>query len=342
MRLRLMGAHAPADLRIGVSGWTYKPWRGAFYPEGLAHRNELAWLAGQFDTVEINGTFYCMQVPDNFARWADQTPDGFVFALKGPRYLTHMLKLRDAQAPLGNFFASGPLRLGAKLGPILWQFPPNFRFNRDKLERFFRLLPRDSDEAAACGRKHDHRLKARAWLRSDTNMAIRHAMEVRHESFRDPAFVDLLRRHDIALVCADTVDWPLLMDLTSDFVYVRLHGSRKLYHSQYSPAEIGRWASRIDAWRRGRAMQDGTFAGKPLDGNKPRDVFVYFDNTDKLHAPHDAAALIGQLAGRRQGDPTWPASSRLSPRKPATARAVRFIAMPRRPSSAKVRQAPRS
>jgi uncharacterized protein YecE (DUF72 family) len=285
----------PSDVRIGVSGWTYKPWRGAFYPKGLAARRELAFLAAQFDTVEINGTFYCMQVPDSFARWHDDTPDNFIFAVKGPRYLTHMLKLRNAAAPLGNFFASGPLRLGAKLGPILWQFPPNFRFNRGKLETFFKLLPRDSEQAAACGRRHDHRLKARAWLRCQVDQPIRHAMEVRHESFRDPAFVDLLREYDVALVCADTVDWPLLMDLTSDFVYCRLHGSRKLYHSPYNAAEIDQWVARVRAWRDGRPMRDGNFAGKPATGNRRRDVFVYFDNTDKLHAPHDARALRQRL-----------------------------------------------
>jgi uncharacterized protein YecE (DUF72 family) len=310
-----------SDVRIGVSGWTYKPWRGAFYPKGLAARKELAFLASHFDSVEINGTFYCMQVPDSFARWHDETPENFVFALKGPRYLTHMLKLRNAQAPLGNFFASGPLRLGAKLGPILWQFPPNFRFKRDKLEGFFKLLPRDTEEAAACGRKHDHRLKARAWLRSDVDRPIRHAMEVRHESFRDPAFIELLREHDIALVCADTVDWPLLMDLTSDFVYCRLHGSKKLYHSPYSGAEIGQWAGRVRAWRDGKPMHDGTFAGAPPSANRPRDVYVYFDNTDKLHAPHDARALRQRLEedshGRRQGSrqarPGRQAGGRLHP-----------------------------
>ena len=292
----------PSDVRIGVSGWTYKPWRGAFYPKGLAARRELAFLASQFDTVEINGTFYGMQVPDSFARWHDETPEDFVFAVKGPRYLTHMLKLRNAQAPLGNFFASGVLRLGAKLGPILWQLPPSFRFSPEKLESFFKLLPRDTDEAAACGRRHDFRLKGRAWLRSDADRPIRHAMEVRHESFRDPAFIELLRRHDIALVCADTVDWPLLMDLTSDFVYCRLHGSKKLYHSPYSAAEIDRWAKRVRAWRGGKPMRDGDFAGGPVTGNRPRDVFVYFDNTDKLHAPHDARALRQRTEEVDHGD----------------------------------------
>jgi uncharacterized protein YecE (DUF72 family) len=290
-----------SDLRIGVSGWTYKPWRGAFYPKGLPQKRELAYIGAQFNSVEINGTFYSMQVPDSFAFWADETPDDFLFAVKGPRYLTHMLKLRNVQAPLGNFFASGPLRLGRKLGPILWQFSPNFRFDREKLETFFRLLPRDTDEAAACGRKHDHRLKARAWLRVLASQPIRHAMEVRHESFVDPAFIDLLRKHDVAPVCADTVDWPLLMDLTSDYVYVRLHGSKKLYHSEYTAVEIGRWAARVKTWRDGKPMTDGIFAGRKSTKNRPRDVYVYFDNTDKLHAPDNARDLMRQLEERSHG-----------------------------------------
>ncbi len=282
-------------VRVGLSGWTYKSWRGRFYPEGLPHKRELAHVGSIFPTVEINGTFYSMQRPESFARWAELTPDGFVFAVKGPRFLTHMKRLNDPIAPLGNFIASGVLRLGPKLGPILWQLPPNFHFNPEKLEAFFRLLPRDTDAAAACGRRHDHRLKARAWLRSGTRRhKLRHALEVRHESFCVPAFIDLLRRHDVALVCADTVDWPLLMDLTTDFVYCRLHGSRELYRSGYSAAELGRWAKRIRAWRDGRPMRDGTFVGKQAKA-APRDVYVYFDNTDKLMAPRDAQALMRRL-----------------------------------------------
>ena len=206
-----------------------------------------------------------------------------------------MLKLNNAEAPLGNFFASGVLRLGAKLGPILWQFPPNFRFNPDKLETFFSLLPRDTEQAAACGRRHDHRLKGRAWLRTDRRRPIRHAMEIRHESFRDPAFIALLRKHDIALVCADTVEWPLLMDLTSDFVYVRLHGSTELYRSAYSRPVLKRWAARVKAWRDGTPMTDGHFVSDKQPRRRPRDVFLYFDNTDKLQAPKDALSLMRLL-----------------------------------------------
>jgi uncharacterized protein YecE (DUF72 family) len=285
----------PGKVRIGLSGWTYKSWRGRFYPEGLPHKRELAHIGSIFPTVEINGTFYSMQRPDAFGRWAELTPDDFVFSVKGPRFLTHMKRLNDPVAPLGNFVASGVLRLGRKLGPVLWQLPPNFHFNHDKLDAFFRLLPRDTHAAAACGRRHDQRLKARAWLRTGPRrQRLRHALEVRHKSFCDPEFIELLRRHDIALVCADTVEWPLLMDLTSDFVYCRLHGSRELYRSGYGAAELGRWAKRIRAWRDGKAMRDGTFVGTPAKA-MPRDVYVYFDNTDKLMAPRDARALMRRL-----------------------------------------------
>lgn len=288
------GRTRQGEVRIGLSGWTYKSWRGRFYPKGLPHNRELAHVGSVFGTIEINGTFYSMQRPDSFGRWAELTPDDFVFAVKGPRFLTHMKRLNEPRAPLANFIASGLLRLGRKLGPVLWQLPPSFRFDREKLDTFFALLPRDTEAAAALGRRHDHRLKARAWLRPAGRHRLRHALEVRHQSFCDPAFIELLRKHDIALVCADTVDWPLLMDLTSDFVYCRLHGSRELYRSGYSAAEIGRWAKRIRAWRDGRPMRDGAFVGAPAKP-KPRDVFVYFDNTDKLKAPHDAQALMRRL-----------------------------------------------
>jgi len=283
------------DLRIGISGWTYKPWRGQFYPGDLPQKKELAYAASVFRSIEINGTFYSMQRCESFAQWADATPDDFVFAVKGPRYLTHMLKLNNAEAPLGNFFASGVLRLGARLGPILWQFPPNFRFDPEKLETFFKLLPRDTEQAAACGRRHDHRLKGRAWLRTDRRRPIRHAMEIRYESFRDPVFVALLRRHKIALVCADTVEWPLLMDLTADFVYVRLHGSTELYRSAYGRPALKRWAARVAAWRDGKPMTDGHFISAKQPRRRRRDVFLYFDNTDKLQAPKDALSLMRLL-----------------------------------------------
>lgn len=288
----------PGDIRIGISGWTYKPWRGAFYPEGLPQKRELAYAATQFRSIEINGTFYSLQRPDTYARWADETPEDFMFAVKGPRFITHLRRLREPEVPLANFFASGVLRLGRKLGPILWQLPPNFKFDEERLDHFLALLPHDTAAAADQARGHDHRLKGRAWLRTDARCPLRHALEIRHDSFRDARFVELLRRHDVALVCADTVEWPRLMDLTADFAYCRLHGSEELYRSRYDDAALDAWAERVRAWSAGKPMRDGEFAGKPGGKATPKDVFLYFDNTDKLHAPEDARALTERLGSR--------------------------------------------
>jgi uncharacterized protein YecE (DUF72 family) len=284
-----------ADIRIGVSGWTYTPWRGNFYPEGLRQKDELSFAARQFNALEINGTFYGMQVPQSFIRWTAEAPPGFVYAVKGPRYLTHMLKLNKPEAPLGNFFASGVLALGDKLGPILWQFPAVFAFNPDKLEHFFTLLPRTTAEAIEIARRHDHRLRAPAYLSAAADRPIRHAIEIRHESFRDPTFISLLRRYNVALVCADTVEWPLLMDVTADFVYCRLHGNQELYNSRYGEAELDRWADRIRRWSGGNTNRDGTFVASPIADGRKRDCFVFFDNTDKLMAPDNARGLMGRL-----------------------------------------------
>jgi uncharacterized protein YecE (DUF72 family) len=290
------------DIRIGVSGWTYGPWRGRFYPEGLPQKRELSFAASRFNALEINGTFYGLQTPRSFAAWREAAPGDFVFAIMGSRYLTHMLKLREPRTPLANFFASGPRALGVKLGPILWQFGPNFRFDPERLEPFLELLPHDTKAAAALARRHDGRLRGPAFLDPGETRPVRHAIEIRHESFRDPAFIALLRTYRVALVCADTVEWPLLMDLTADFVYCRLHGSQELYNSAYSDAELDRWAGRIEAWARGRTMRDGTFVTAPLRDHKARDVFLFFDNTDKLHAPGNARELMRRLGLTREGE----------------------------------------
>src|SRR5690606_35456236 len=184
------------------------------------------------------------------------------------------------------------LALGEKLGPILWQFPAAMRFDHARFEDFLGLLPHDTAAAVKLARGHDHRLRAAPFLESDADRPLRHAIEIRHDSFRDERFIALLRRHGVALVCADTVDWPLLMDLTADFVYCRLHGSVELYNSGYSPAELDRWAGRVDAWAAGRPMTDGNFVTPPVTDGRPRDVFLFFDNTDKLKAPGDAAGLM--------------------------------------------------
>jgi uncharacterized protein YecE (DUF72 family) len=286
----------PGQVRIGISGWTYKPWRGVFYPVGLTHKKELAYAASLFPSIEINGTFYGLQRPSSFATWAEQTPDDFVFSIKGSRFITHMRRLRNVELPLANFFASGLLALGPKLGPILWQFPPNFQFKPDLLEDFFSLLPRDTIAAATLAEKHDERLKGRAFTEPGQRRPVRHAMEIRHNSFVVPEFISLLRRYNIALVCADTVEWPRLMDITSDFLYCRLHGSEVLYTSQYSPEELDRWAARSAAWANGQEVSDGDHASpKPARTRSTRDVFVYFDNDAKVFAPKDAQALAQRV-----------------------------------------------
>jgi uncharacterized protein YecE (DUF72 family) len=288
---------APAgSVRIGISGWTYKPWRGVFYPAELRQNRELAYAATVFGSIEINGTFYSMQHPESFAAWAAQTPDTFVFAIKGPRYITHLRRLKEIEAPLANFFASGVLRLGAKLGPLLWQFPPHFRFDPGRIEGFLALLPRDTEAAAALARRHDGWMTGRAWTEPDAQRPLRHAMEIRHSSFVTPAFIDLLRTYGIALVCADAVNWPRLMDLTADFVYCRLHGSEVLYTSGYDDEALDRWAARVAAWARGAEPGDAErVIDAPGPGRCARDVYVYFDNDAKVRAPFDAQGLVGRV-----------------------------------------------
>lgn len=291
-----------AELRIGISGWAYKPWRGKFYPKGLPQRDELSYAARCFNSVEINTTFYGQQRPESFTRWANATPDDFVFAVKGHRYISHIRRLRDAAPPLANFFASGVLALGAKLGPILWQLPPNFSFEPERLAQFLALLPQDTDLALRLARRHEARYNGWVWLKRQPRRRLRHALEIRHESFATPAFVQLLRAHRVALVCADTVAWPMLMDLTSDFVYCRLHGSEELYASGYDEPSLRRWAARIEAWAAGAEPRDAVRASdRPAPPRRRRDVFIYFDNDMKLRAPADARRLM-QLLGMASAD----------------------------------------
>lgn len=272
------------------------PGDGRFYPKGLPHKKELAYAAEHFSSIEVNGTFYGLQRPETFARWREETPDDFVFAIKGSRYITHMRRLKDIKTPLANFMASGILRLGPKLGPILWQFPPRMKFDPELFRAFLDLLPRDTAEAQALARHHDSRLANRSWLKTDVQQPLRHAVEIRDESFRTPRFIELLREYGVALVCADTVEWPLLMDLTSDFVYCRLHGSEELYVSGYDDEALDHWASRARAWATGKEPKDAECVlgpAKPL--GRGRDVYVFFDNDAKVRAPVDAAALAERL-----------------------------------------------
>ncbi|HEY0180469.1 MAG TPA: DUF72 domain-containing protein [Dokdonella sp.] len=293
-------------IRVGISGWRYAPWRGVFYPGGLAQTRELEFAASRFDSIEINGSFYSLQHPRTYARWHAQTPANFVFALKGPRYITHMRRLRDVETPLANFFASGVLRLERKLGPLLWQFPPNFAFDAERWEQFLALLPKHAHAAGELARRCDARLRDADPPRERPRRRLRHAVEVRHESFRDEAFVALLRRHRVGLVVADTAGrWPLLEDVTADFVYVRLHGDQELYASGYGDAALDGWARRVAAWASGTEPADARRASKQRAPRlRRRAVYCYFDNDAKVHAPFDAARLRARLglAGKRGMD----------------------------------------
>ena len=267
-------------VRVGISGWTYAPWRGTFYPKGLRQRDELAYVADRLSSVEINGSFYALQRPESYRSWRESTPDDFVFAVKGGRFITHMKRLADVETPLANFFASGVLALGPKLGPVLWQLPPTFQFDRERLVAFFDRLPRSTEQAAELARQHDDRVEGRALTVAEVDQPLRHALEVRHPSFVDAGLPELLREHHIGLVVADTAGkWPLIREVTSDFVYIRLHGDTELYASGYDADALDRWAALARGW-----AEEGA------------DVFAYFDNDMKVRAPYDAIGLSERLA----------------------------------------------
>ena len=284
-------------IRIGISGWRYPSWRGVFYPRGLVQARELEYAARLLPTIEINGSFYSLQRPASYAAWRDATPPGFVFAVKGNRFLTHMLKLNGIEKPLANVLASGMFALRDKLGPMLWQLPPQLRFDAAKLERFLALLPRDTGQALRLARGHDDKLEGRALLEIDVVRPLRHAVEVRHESFRCPEFIALLRRHNVALVVADTAGkWPDFEDVTADFVYIRLHGEEELYASGYEDDSLERWAGKIRAWSTGGQPGDARLAsGEAPERLAGRDVYCYFDNDIRVRAPEDALRLMALL-----------------------------------------------
>ncbi len=288
-----------ARIRIGISGWRYAPWRGSFYPARLPQHAELAFAAERLASIEINGSFYSLQRPESYEAWYRQTPADFVFAVKGGRFITHMKRLKDIERPLANFFASGLFNLREKLGPILWQFPPNFRFDRERFGAFLERLPRDTEAARALARRRDLRImRGRTCLTLDAARPLRHAVEVRHASFLDPGFIDLLCAQGIALVIAESAGrWPMLEDVTADFLYLRLHGHKELYRSGYGEKALERWAERIRVWQAG---DEPTPSRKILPARsaprRPRDVYCYFDNTDdKLRAPFDAQSLMRRL-----------------------------------------------
>jgi uncharacterized protein YecE (DUF72 family) len=293
-------------IHIGISGWRYAPWRGVFYPEGLRQADELSFAARALPSIEINGSFYALQRPASYAAWYDATPPGFIFSHKGNRYITHILRLRDVETPLANVFASGVFNLREKLGPFLWQFPPSFRYDAELVEHFLSLLPHDTEQALALARRCEPRMRERSALTIDKKRKLRHAMEIRNDSFADASFIALLRKYRVALVVADTAGkWPCLEDVTADFMYLRLHGEKELYAGGYTEAAIEHWAERIRAWSRGAQPADGkriSDAGPPRRAG--RDVYCYFDNDVKVRAPFDAHRLIEKLGLKPDAMPT--------------------------------------
>jgi uncharacterized protein YecE (DUF72 family) len=277
------GAVASGRAFIGISGYDYKPWRGRFYPESLPARQWLEYASRRFNSIELNGTFYSLKSPSVFQRWAEAVPEkDFVFALKGGRFITHNLKLRRSETALGNFFASGVLALGARTGPFLWQLPATYSFDAERLDSFIRQLPRDSREGEAVARQHDQRLRRGALTESPARVPYRHAFEVRHPSYFHEEFYSILRAHGCGFVIADSAGkFPIAYEVTADFVYVRLHGSQELYVSGYTDTELDEWAAHIRRWR---SLRSGA-----------RDVYVYFDNDAKVHAPFDAERLVARL-----------------------------------------------
>jgi uncharacterized protein YecE (DUF72 family) len=292
---------------IGISGWRYEPWRGVFYPKDLKQDDELAYASRQLPSIELNGSFYALQKPASYAAWYEATPKGFVFSVKGNRFITHTKRLRDIDGPVANVLASGVFNLRDKLGPFLWQFPPNFKFDADLMEHFLSLLPHDTEEGLARARQHEPRMAGKVALEVDKKRKLRHAVEIRHDSFIDEAFIALLRKYKVALVTADTArEWPSYEDLCADFVYLRLHGDKELYASGYSDDALDRWAARIQAWSAGSQPEDARLiSARAAPKRASRDVFCYFDNDIKVKAPRDARRLIEKLglAQPAPGDP---------------------------------------
>ena len=284
------------SIYIGISGWRYPPWRGVFYPKKLTQARELEFASRAVRSIEINGSFYSLQRPASYAAWYKATPPNFVFSVKGNRYITHILRLRDIEKPLANFFASGVFNLREKMGPFLWQFPPSFRYAPEQLEIFLSLLPRDTQQALQLARKCEPHMEGRVSLAIDQNRKLRHAMEIRNTSFIDATFVSLLRKYQVALVVADTAGkWPYQEDVTSDFMYLRLHGDKELYASGYTEEALDRWASRIRAWSEGSEPDDAQRVAERSPVTSSRDVYCYFDNDIKVKAPFDARRLIDKL-----------------------------------------------
>ena len=290
------------ELRIGISGWTYEPWREVFYPKGLTQKRELEYASRKMNSIEINGTFYKLQSPESYRKWASEVPDDFVFAIKGSQYITHKRRLKEIRGPLANFFASGLLQFGTKLGPILWQFAPFFPYKADRFEKFLALLPKTTAAASELASENTIRNPKHIWTEPVADTKLKYAFEPRHPSFFCKEFVALLRKNNAALVFADSAGkWEYAEDITADHIYIRLHGSKELYASGYTDEELDRWAKRIKTWRKGSEPRDTKKISKDkFHAGTERDIYVYFDNDIKVHAPFDAIHLAERLGIKRE------------------------------------------
>jgi uncharacterized protein YecE (DUF72 family) len=265
------------SVRVGIGGWTFEPWRGPFYPSGLTQKRELEYASRRLTSIEINGTFYGAQRPESFIRWREETPDGFVFSLKGPRFATNRRVLAEAGASVERFLTGGVLQLKEKLGPINWQMSSTKQYDPGDFEAFLKLLPAEMD-----------------------GQALRHVVEVRHSSFVQPDFVALLRAYGVAAVMADHATHPLLPDPTASFVYLRLQGASEEEDTGYSPAALKLWAERAQTWAAGKVPADIPLIAKPEHRPRSRDVFIYMINGFKPKAPAAAMALIERLSSAKR------------------------------------------
>jgi uncharacterized protein YecE (DUF72 family) len=265
--------NAKPRIRIGIGGWTYEPWRGTFYPDGLTQKRELEFASRKLSSIEINGTFYRLQNAASFAKWRDETPDDFVFALKGSRYITNRSVLAEAGEPIKRFFASGLTELGPKLGPINWQFATSKKFDPEDFEAFLNHLPKKAD-----------------------GIAMRHAVEVRHESFRSPAFIALARKYGVAIIIAADSEYPQIADVTAPFVYIRIMGTTEKEKLGYSTKALDLWAKRAEEWAEGGAPEDLKTVGEHQPETAGRDVYLYVISGFKEHNPAAAMALIERVA----------------------------------------------
>ena len=260
---------------IGIGGWTYEPWRGSFYPQGLPQKRELEYASSKLSGIEINGTYYGSQKPESFRKWHDETPKGFVLTVKGPRFATNRRVLAESGDSIEKFFASGVTELKEKLGPVNWQFMATKKFDPADFESFLKLLPRKV-----------------------SGLAIRHAVEVRHDSFKDKAFIALCRKYGVAIITGADSDFPVIADVTADFVYVRIMGTKAGEKLGYPKAALAKWAERAQAWEKGEAPKDLALLAPPAPQSKTRtkrDVFLFVISGAKERNPAAAQAIIAAL-----------------------------------------------